>query len=421
MNKTFMRTSFGGLYLVGVMAASGGCSKSHADVSSTARCNFSKAQRNLTSDDSEIRLAGIRSLGLLGYEFRLRGRYGRCELVSALRDSDPRIRESAGEALLALGPDANYFLPPLLDAACDPNPQVRCTAYHTLELIVTLQLAGSEAGPLLPTLPALIRHDDPRTREYGILLYADILPEDQPLDPQVAEALHDPSVEVRCAAAGMMVRRQHRPSDSQATLLDALTDANTFGRRSAAVWLGYLGHQATHAVPALLHTAQNDEDGATRQWALDSLIRLGPAAKQALPPLRDWLGRTRDPRVLGRLRLVVAAIESDVPYLLGILRDSDNSDRWRAAEALGALSEPQSDVVPALIDAMQTPRVPGFASLWRNEDPFTALRVTAADALGRMGPDARVALPALRLASAGDDELLRRAATSALRKIVPQS
>jgi HEAT repeat protein len=85
--------------------------------------------------------------------------------------------------------------------------------------------------------------------------------------------------------------------------------------------------------------------------------------------------------------------------------ESPDDWQWRARRALSRFGP---RVIPALIDALAT-----------SED--SALRCFAADALARLGPEARSAADALRHAADHDDDPAVRAAAAAALEAVEET
>ena len=125
---------------------------------------------------------------------------------------------------------------------------------------------------------------------------------------------------------------------------------------------------------------------------------------RALAAVRWWARRLSDlafeDRDLGR------EARAAVPALAAALRDRNDQVRWRAAEALGKLGPDAAAAVPALVDAL---------------DRSDMLAQEAAKALGRMGGAARPAVSALASALTRDDVYLRREAAKALVKLGPDA
>ena len=180
------------------------------------------------------------------------------------------------------------------------------------------------------------------------------------------------------------------------TLIAALDDANF---QSAAVYaLGMIGKDSAPAVPALLRILDS-EDGSSRQAAIAALRPIG----------------ARDEAARARLRLFLTV--------------GDRDEYARAAQASAASGEPADNVLPILIKLSIDPyfnsfgmnvvgglsttmaqlgptAVPGLIAALERRD--ARIRTLAAEALGKIGPAADVAIP--RLIALLDDESWEAAA-----------
>ena len=140
-------------------------------------------------------------------------------------------------------------------------------------------------------------------------------------------------------------------------------------RIAAMQALGAFGRAAAPAVPALLD-ALRDPDMRIRWFAIESLALIGPDAKAAVPALIEAL-RSRDVAAAGALRGVGT-------FMFGQM--DDGPIRLIAAEALGRIGPDAKAAIPDLLAGAGRP---GFAG---------ALRGGPA-ALGGIGPDAAQAIP----------------------------
>jgi HEAT repeat protein len=131
--------------------------------------------------------------------------------------------------------------------------------------------------------------------------------------------------------------------------------------------------RASEALPVLL-AALKDEDSTVRGGACTSLGKMGPAAREAVLSLR------------------------------AALKDENAFVRAYAAEALWQVDR-QAQAITVLRELLK-------------EEDFR-VRILAADILGRMGKDARPALPTLRAALPREIEAVRRPMAEAVKKIDP--
>jgi HEAT repeat protein len=159
------------------------------------------------------------------------------------------------------------------------------------------------------------------------------------------------------------------------TLAKNLSSDDAATRIAAAEELAKLADGAQPAAVALVK-AMGDEEGAVRDWSLAALEALGPP------------------------------VAGDAGELVKLLADARLNIAYWAATLLGRLGEDAdaAKVVPALIQAL-------------SEHADLAVRERAAWTLGKIGPNAIDALPALKNV-AGDPKLrLSRLAREAIDKI----
>jgi HEAT repeat protein len=160
-------------------------------------------------------------------------------------------------------------------------------------------------------------------------------------------------------------------------------------------------------VPPLIASLRGGHGWARRE-AAEELGQIGPAARDAVPAIRE-LRQDPDGRVRVSATLALAKIRPDerdlVPALTAAVRDSSPDVRAAAAAALGELGAQSGEAVAALAKAAQ--------------DADLRVRWAAVDALGRLGPAAQPAVPALRAALRDEHPSLRAVAGQALGEIGP--
>ena len=159
-------------------------------------------------------------------------------------------------------------------------------------------------------------------------------------------------------------------------------------------------------VTTLIANLSSDER-SVRAEAAEQLSRCGDA-KSAAAALVSAAGDS-DERVR---EWATAALEelgsphaADVARLTELLIASAADSRYWAATLIGRLGPAASTAVPALVSALEN-------------DSETSVRERAAWALGEIGPAAKLALPALaRVAADADQPRLQRLATEAAQRI----
>jgi HEAT repeat protein/lysophospholipase L1-like esterase len=270
------------------------------------------------------------------------------------------------------------------------------------------EFCSREGIPLLDLLPALAPLGEPAFHDYdhfspaGARLVAEqvlasaLLPSDAGVGSggTLASRASQDALVARGAAADLQALQQ------------ALKDPTAARRVAAIRTLSTLGEAAVPLVPELL-SALDEPGPATRSAAAHALGDVGASAAAAVPRLRQLLGDD-DPLVRAGAAYALGGIGSAsapaMPELVARLADADERVRWRAADALGKLGPGTGEVAP-------------LASLVRDE--ASPGRGLAAQALGRVGAEARAAVPELIQAAADARPDVRWRAVWALGRIGP--
>ena len=153
-------------------------------------------------------------------------------------------------------------------------------------------------------------------------------PDAAPAVRELAQALHDPEVPVRSAAAWALSQMGVAGAPAIPDLERSLTDAAPRVRSLSAVALRSMGSKAAGAVPALIQ-ALNDAEAYVRAPAADALGSIGPAASAAVRPLSQVLLKA-----------------GEIVYVLR-----------SAASALGNIGPAARSALPALQQALKMHRV----------------------------------------------------------------
>jgi HEAT repeat protein len=180
-------------------------------------------------------------------------------------------------------------------------------------------------------------------------------------------------------------------------------------RAEAAKALGNIGTRSKAVVPELLHLLQNDPDGAVRVEAARALGKIGAGAQPACQALAAVLTAQGGGDTLrGEVAWALVRVAPDAPDTAAALHaaaaDRSGHVGVCAAAALGRIGD-VSKAVPALAARLSDRRV----------------RDAAVQALYRIGPKARQALPALLAAAKDKDRLFRESVVMALKKIDPDA
>jgi S1-C subfamily serine protease len=192
-------------------------------------------------------------------------------------------------------------------------------------------------------------------------------------------------------------------------LIKILTDENAdLSKRVQAVKdLGDLGEGARLAFSSLFE-ALKDKNQLISRTAAAALEKV-PPLKDDLPMLRAACKNSREPaKVREEAAKALAQLGPDarsaLPDLLAMLKDSNESVRLAALAAVTAIG-PQAQDVSALSEGLSS--------------PSTAVRERTMQALARLGPDARDAVPALKTALKDREKAIKLQAAQTLEAVGP--
>jgi HEAT repeat protein len=156
-----------------------------------------------------------------------------------------------------------------------------------------------------------------------------------------------------------------------------------------------------------LTKALHESDGEVRLRAIDALNGIGTGAEDAIPHLIAILQDKSQPVDLRRhsviaIRSIYAGLAFDP--LNNSLKDSDRVIRSSAAGALGSIREEARNAVPQLISLV-------------NEDPYSEVRASAAEVVGKIDPTNHTVWTTLNKALLDRSWRVRRSAADALSEI----
>ena len=210
-----------------------------------------------------------------------------------------------------------------------------------------------------------------------------------------------------------------RYTNDMATVIPALRSAlkvphgNIQGE--AALTLARLGTNGLVALPDLIPLLKSTDDYVSSRTAM-ALGLFGPAARNALPSIRPLL-TNQEPEVRRYAAVAIWRIASETGFptklLLSNMKSGRLQERVLASQQLWELGRSRTpDVIAALVDVIKS--VPDTDNGLVNQWP----RAHAAEILGKMGAEAKAALPTLVETETGDDdEWVRKVAKEAREKI----
>jgi HEAT repeat protein len=220
------------------------------------------------------RQAAVKTLSSLGPEV----------LVQAYRDraaGQPQVRTGILEALGRLGPSASTAVPLLLEALGDADAGVRCTAS------IALGWTGVRSQEVLQALQERLQDADSQVRFHAAEALARLDSSGAPMVEVLVEHLGKADADRRLAAVAALARLGSAARASTGSLRQLLSrDPDWRVRAAAAKALGRI--EGPGAVPDLIEALADDEQ-EVRNAAAEALGDIGPAAREALPKLRQCL------------------------------------------------------------------------------------------------------------------------------------
>lgn len=266
-------------------------------------------------------------------------------LEQLLIAGDPKVKRQAARTLAAIG--ANPFT-----AKERVDVLVRHLNDRDPEVVEALLLAliyiGPNAKEALPKVGELFKHDDPRIRRKAMAFFTGFLPENKELMPIIVAALDDPDM-------GIDEKKPGYGSVSSSALY-ALARYRT---------------DAKEAAPKLIQMFKNNKNGDAYELAiLRTLVRVKPDEPFTLNLIKEWLRRKDSPEHM--------------------VKGANLSPRGKPGKA----------VVPELIAVLE---------LKPAADPSLeqGIKTSILEALQRIGPDAKDALPAVRALANSPNFLIR--------------
>lgn len=285
--------------------------------------------------------------------------------VELLRSKDRKARGKAVRQLYEAGPKAKAAVPGILAVLNEEDIEAHTDLFFVLEAI------GPDAKPAIPYLLTGIKHENFHVRYLACRALAGIGPESREAIPQLLTMLEKEVASVR---------------------------------KHAALALGKIGRdQAPEIVEPLLGRL-DDTLHPVRAAAIEALSLVGKNGDAAVPRLKEVVAnkrstvRTQAARTLWKL---TGKVEPSVSALREQLQSQ--SEPWLAAQVLGEIGADAEDSVDDLIQ------------FTRSEEP--TMRLFGAEALGKLGPAAKAALPRLRELLEDSEEGVRARAEAAIKQI----
>jgi len=337
--------------------------------------------------------------------------------IRSLQDPDDDVRKEAAFALGQIGPDCKEAIPALCTALKDDVPLVRINAALALFKI------GPQDPAEIPALAEALEDSEPLVRLDAVMALSRFGPDAAPAVPALTAALGNKEHAEYMPPFALSIRRQTvrtlgriGPDASAAipAVLEVLAGAELDERLICCFALDAIGgpKAARQGVDVLI-VGLEDKDPERRRVAAFTLSEMGSSAKPAVAALGKAL---HDPEILVRLGAAGALwmLERQVELVVGILMEGlQHSDAWTrrwSIDVLGRMGPEARQAVPALGKMLK--------------DGSAEMRLAAVKTLGFIGPDAKSAVPQLIEAlkdpgMRGGPSPLSTSAAESLRRIDP--
>ena len=271
-------------------------------------------------------------------------------------DKNAAVRAAAAASLEALAPHAAGVGPLFVTLAADDDPSVRAAAARSI---------GRTALQSIPALLARLKRPEPDQRLHAARLLADLRLTAGPSPaPALRVALKDDDADVRYAAALALARVAPRAPEVAGVLSEHLKSQDPARRLEAALALASAAPRTEGLVAALADMARPTNDQATRVSALRVLSGLPAGAEDVegaiVPAFAAALADPSDAVRLLALRSLVrlgTAARGAVPALVKTLSTGPHEHREDAADVLVGLG-PEA-AFPHLVDVLNDRAAPG--------------------------------------------------------------
>jgi HEAT repeat protein len=305
-------------------------------------------------------------------------------LIRALKDEDKVVRRTAAFALAWRQHVEKEAIPILLESLADSKSSLRRVTISRLGQI------GTENDQVARELLHVLDSDeDAGNRIEAASALEKIAPRSEEFaNDLIKAAKHDGNFEVRVRAMNALGRIGPPANAAIPFLITAIKEEHAVPARVAAVRSLVTIAKGDDLVPIFVAALQHDANGAVRSAAAESLGKIGTHAPTAAEALKKSLA------------------------------DKDCSVRIAAAEALSKIDPQNMQGIHMLIETLKTKDKAMF-----REGRYGAMSHDAIAALGRIGPAAKAAVPALIAAvkeeDSDPDHLTAAAAIQTLGKMGP--
>ena len=284
-----------------------------------------------------------------------------------------------------------------------------CRSFAVLALVMGVAFAA-DAPPIDQLVEQLSAQGNPARREAAYQLEK-LGPAAKPALPALIKALDDPDKQVWSYAVAAIAGLGPDAADAIPALIEDLDGRKSRGRRDrdkrqvlvrSAFALSRIGPAA---IPPLIAVLDAD-DSPLRAGAAKALGGMGPAAKQAIPALRENLGHGDEVVRQESIEAIALIGPASVAPLIEMLGWKEPVQRASAALALAELGRVAAAAAPALTQLLA-------------KEGDATVRAAALSALPKVSPEPAKAVPLLIEGVKSDDNAIRHAASNALLLIRP--
>ena len=244
----------------------------------------------------------------------------------------------------------------------------------------------SSLPPRMAELVKQLQDPDWDIRMEAATALGNLGPEAKPALPYLVVALKDPVPTVRMKAVDALMFMRAAAAEAAPLLLPMLEDADELVRISVVVALPRVTAPPSLTTPVLKKMLSDNAWRVRRQAAIE-LIQMKAEVPAAIPVLRE---ASKDPVIIARLTALAV--------LGGVVEPPER--KAIAAMAAEFIGEGSYDVrVQAIrtLSALGPESVPHLVGvLTKSPAAERSVQMAAVQALGRIGPDAKAALPALQ-------------------------
>lgn len=260
-------------------------------------------------------------------------------LRDGLRDSDAVVRTNALEGIAEQG-IANEMMDELATALSDDDPGVRLASLKTLTTV------GTPAHRLSGQVASLLADPDNRVRVAAAAALGDLEVSDKETITQLSKCLQDDNRAVVLATLNSLAALGDASKPHVSEVLPLLNHPASEVRSAALVCVSELDDEA--AIPVLID-ALEDQQWTVRRDASEALGKFGSKAKSAVPVLFRFLASEEDrDAARSALRAIDDAGPEAVPVLVEALDSDDRGQRYYAMFLLGKVGKDARDALPVL-------------------------------------------------------------------------